>query len=73
MQLTESSDWSTVEGVNGRSAELELVLGPFFAVTCLVEDSPALKNYYMTGDPDRRENYSSVVLQQRLSVCRVRR
>ena len=51
--------------------ELELLLGPFFAVTCLIEDSPIFKKYYFGGS-EIQEDYSSAVLQQRLGVCRVR-
>jgi len=71
LQLTEDPAWTVSEGGNGRRAEWELMLGPFFAVTCLIEDSPALVEYYKSAD--KQTSYSGLMLQQRLSVCRVSR
>ena len=70
LQLTEDPAWTVSEGGNGRRSEWELILGPFYAVTCLIEDSPALLKYYKNAE--KQSIYGGFMLQQRLSVCRVR-
>lgn len=73
--MTESENWLPQDSWSGHRAQRDLVLGPFFAVSGLIEDSDVLQNYYFKGPPGAHEDdYGdiAVTLQQRLGVCRVR-
>ena len=51
------------------------MLGPFFAVSGLVKDSPGIRRHYLSTLPGAENNEHKEMaetLQQRLSVCRVR-
>ncbi len=74
LQLVKDSSWLPDDSCSGRLAQGDMLLGPLFAVSGLVEDSAAVKSNYM-GDGDGGDGVDyqglATTIQQRLSICRV--
>ena len=68
--MTADKSWLPNDSSSGRGAQRDMLLGPFFSVSGLMEDSAEVKRHYMSGEVDHQS--LATMLQQRLSICRVR-
>ena len=70
-QLTSDESWLP-KSTSGRLAMDETFLGPFLAISGLMNDSKDLWEHYMEN-VSRDADYDSIsnTIQQRLSICRV--
>lgn len=71
--MTSAEHWLPKEAWSGRVAQREMLLGPFFAVSGLMEDSAEVKQEYVGASGETEYTNLANTLQQRLSICRVRR
>lgn len=71
LQLTSDESWLP-KGTSGRLAMNETYLGPFLAMSGLINDSKELWEHYMEN-VSRDTDYDSIgnTIQQRLGICRV--
>ena len=70
-QMTSNEHWLPEEAWSGRVAQREMLLGPFFAVSGLMEDSAEVKRDYTEAAGEGDYTNLATTLQQRLSICRV--
>lgn len=71
VKLATDSRWLPEEAWSGRVAQRDMLLGPFFAVSGLLEDSAEVKRHYVAAEEGEYRVLAGT-LQQRLSICRVR-
>ena len=70
-QLTSDKKWLP-GSMSGRKAMYETLLGPFFSLSGLVDDSSTVKaHYYQEGLEQREADVTASTIQQRLSICSV--
>lgn len=65
------AEWLPGEVRSGRAAQRDMLLGPFFAVSGLLEDSADVKQHYLGATDEAEFRTLAATLQHRLAICRV--